>query len=53
MSRKPRKSSSGLQLGRAVAWPKTPDEAKHAKPRVTDDTATTELFRWDKNAWFY
>jgi hypothetical protein len=32
---------------------KTTDEAKHAKPRVTDDTATTELFRWDKNAWFY
>src|SRR5271166_3529242 len=31
---------------------KTTDEAKHAKPRVTDSTATTELFRWDKNAWF-
>jgi hypothetical protein len=32
---------------------KTPDEAKHAKPKVTDDTDTTELFRWDKEAWFY
>ena len=32
---------------------KTAEEAKHAKPRVTDDTATTELFRWDKEAWFY
>ncbi len=32
---------------------KTPDEAKHAKPKVTDDTATTELFRWDKEKWFY
>jgi len=32
---------------------KTPDEAKHAKPKITDDTATTELFRWDKDAWFY
>ncbi len=32
---------------------KTPDEAKHAKPRVTDDTSTTELFRWDKEKWFY
>jgi hypothetical protein len=32
---------------------KTPDEAKHAKPKVTDSTATTELFRWDKNKWFY
>ena len=31
----------------------TPDEAKHAAPRVTDSTATTELFRWDKDAWFY
>jgi 7-cyano-7-deazaguanine reductase len=28
MPKKPRKSSSGLQLGRAVEWPKTPDEAK-------------------------
>ncbi len=32
---------------------KTTDEAKHAKPKVTDDTATTELFRWDKEKWFY
>lgn len=32
---------------------KTPDEAKHAKPKVTDDTSTTELFRWDKEKWFY
>ena len=32
---------------------KTPDEAKHGKPKITDDTATTELFRWDKEAWFY
>jgi hypothetical protein len=32
---------------------KTPEEAKHATPKITDDTATTELFRWDKDAWFY
>ncbi len=32
---------------------KTPDEAKAAKPKVTDTTATTELFRWDKSKWFY
>ena len=32
---------------------KTTDEAKQAKPKVTDSTATTELFRWDKNKWFY
>ena len=32
---------------------KTTDEAKHAKPKVTDDTSTTELFRWDKAKWFY
>ena len=32
---------------------KTPDEAKHATPKVTETTATTELFRWDKDKWFY
>ena len=32
---------------------KTPDEAKAGKPKVTDTTATTELFRWDKSKWFY
>ena len=32
---------------------KTTEEAKHATPKVTDDTATTELFRWDKEKWFY
>ena len=32
---------------------KTTDDAKHAKPKITDDTATTELFRWDKEKWFY
>jgi hypothetical protein len=32
---------------------KTEDEAKHATPKVTETTTTTELFRWDKNKWFY
>jgi hypothetical protein len=32
---------------------KTTDDAKHATPKVTDSTATTELFRWDKEKWFY
>ncbi len=32
---------------------KTPDDAKHTKPTVVESTATTELFRWDKNKWFY
>jgi hypothetical protein len=32
---------------------KTSAEAKAAKPKVTDSTATTELFRWDKSKWFY
>jgi len=32
---------------------KTPQEAKSAQPKITDTTATTELFRWDKNKWFY
>jgi hypothetical protein len=31
---------------------KTRDEAEKNK-RATDDTATTELFRWDKGKWFY
>jgi hypothetical protein len=40
-------SSDGYSIGKVTY------EAKHAAPRVTDSTATTELFRWDKNAWFY
>lgn len=32
---------------------KTPDEAGHAKPQITEMTETTELFRWDKGKWFY
>jgi|ERR1700683_80988 len=32
---------------------KTSDEAKHATPKVTETTNTTELFRWDKDKWFY
>ena len=32
---------------------KTADDAKHATPKVTETTNTTELFRWDKNKWFY
>jgi hypothetical protein len=53
-------SSDGYSIGKVTydelkyyVTGKTPDEAKHAAPRVTDDTATTELFRWDKEAWFY
>jgi hypothetical protein len=53
-------SSDGYSIGKVTydelqyyVAGKTPDEAKHAAPRVTDDTATTELFRWDKEAWFY
>ena len=32
---------------------RTPDEAKQAKPQVTESTNTTEIFRWDKGKWFY
>lgn len=53
-------SSDGYSIGKVTydelqyyVTGKTPDEAKHAAPRVTDSTATTELFRWDKDAWFY
>ena len=53
-------SSDGYSIGKVTydefqyyLVGKTPDEAKHAKPKVTDSTATTELFRWDKNKWFY
>jgi len=53
-------SSDGYSIGkvkydefRYYIVGKTTDEAKHAKPRVTDSTATTELFRWDKEKWFY
>ena len=42
MSKKPRKSSksTGLQLGRAVEWPETPDEAK--LDRVPNPHADTD-----------
>jgi len=53
-------SSDGYSIGKVTydefqyyLVGKTPDEAKQAKPKVTDSTATTELFRWDKNKWFY
>ena len=53
-------SSDGYSIGKVTydefqyyLVGKTTDEAKHAKPKVTDSTATTELFRWDKNKWFY
>jgi hypothetical protein len=53
-------SSDGYSIGKVTydefqyyLVGKTADEAKHAKPKVTDSTATTELFRWDKNKWFY
>jgi len=32
---------------------KTEDEAKHSQATPTDDTHTTEIFRWDKGKWFY
>ena len=53
-------SSDGYSIGKVTydefqyyVAGKTEDDAKHAAPRVTDSTATTELFRWDKDAWFY
>jgi len=53
-------STDGYSIGKVTydefqyyVMGKTADEAKHATPKVTDSTATTELFRWDKNKWFY
>jgi hypothetical protein len=53
-------SSDGYSIGKVMydefqyyVIGKTADEAKHATPKVTDSTATTELFRWDKDQWFY
>lgn len=53
-------SSDGYSIGKVTydefqyyVMGKTPEEAQHAKPKVTDTTSTTELFRWDKEKWFY
>ena len=32
---------------------KTPEEAVHGEKRPISDTHTTEIFRWEKNKWFY
>lgn len=29
------------------------NEARHALPKTISDTRTTEIFRWDKDKWFY
>ena len=53
-------SSDGYSIGKVsydefqyYVTGKTEDEAKHATPKVTETTTTTELFRWDKDKWFY
>jgi hypothetical protein len=53
-------SSDGYSIGKVIydefqynVIGKTAQEAQHATPKVTDSTATTELFRWDKGKWFY
>jgi hypothetical protein len=32
---------------------KSEDEARHAPPKTINDLRTTEIFRWDKDKWFY
>ncbi len=32
---------------------KSEDEARHAAPKTINDLRTTEIFRWDKDKWFY
>jgi len=32
---------------------KTPDEARHASPKMIHETHTLEIFSWEKDKWFY
>jgi hypothetical protein len=32
---------------------KTPDEARHAPPKMIHETHTLEIFSWEKDKWFY
>jgi len=32
---------------------KTPDEARHAAPKLIHQTRTLEIFSWEKDKWFY
>ena len=32
---------------------KTPEEATHGEKKPISNTITTEIFRWEKNKWFY
>jgi hypothetical protein len=32
---------------------KSPDEARHAPPKLIHQTHTLEIFSWEKNKWFY
>ncbi len=53
-------SKEGLPIGKiryseriyAIAG-KTIDEARHAVPKLTQETNTLEIFSWDKDRWFY
>jgi uncharacterized protein YeaO (DUF488 family) len=53
-------SKEGFAIGRLTyeefiyyVTGKTEDEARKASPKTVSDTHTTEIFRWDKNKWFY
>lgn len=52
-------SATGFSIGKLsyeefhyLIKAKTVDEAKTTKATPVDDTHTTEIFRWDKGAWF-
>ena len=32
---------------------KTPNEARHAPPKMIHETHTLEIFSWEKDKWFY
>jgi len=55
-----KKSADGYAIGKLsyeeltyYVVGKSRDEASHAKPTVSGDVHTTELFRWDRGKWFY
>ncbi|MEA2647607.1 MAG: hypothetical protein QOG61_42 [Candidatus Binataceae bacterium] len=55
-----KESAEGVPIGK-ISYPemiynlagKTPDEARHAPPKVVHETHTLEIFSWEKDKWFY
>jgi hypothetical protein len=55
-----KESAEGVPIGK-ISYPemiynltgKTPDEARHAPPKIVHQTHTLEIFSWEKDKWFY